>query len=426
VTKPENKGGDGVLSQRLLARTLGVDAKCVRVEGVGLVDENVEIRLRPRIKHRWRCPHCQSRCPGYDPGRERRWRALDFGRAKVFVVAHVPRVSCPEHGVVVAAVPWARHGARHTLAFEQLAAWCAVEMSSTAAARLLRCTWRTIGQIITRVVSDLNDEDLLAGVRRIGVDEISYRRHYRYLLVVVDHDRRRLIHATDGAHPTSLNAFFDLLGEERTQAITHVSADGAAWIARTVEKRCPQAVMCMDTFHVVQWAGDALDLVRREIWNEVRERRHRAGRRAHGEGKVLNEARWSLWKKPENLSDAERARLDYIAATHPRLHRAWALKEGLRVAVTSTGPGAVAALDRWIGWAQRCRIAQFVRLARRIREYRSAIVATIEHGLTNALVESFNTKIRLITRRAFGFHNVNALISLARLTLSGQRPELPT
>jgi transposase len=139
----------------------------------------------------------------------------------VFVVACVPRVSCAEHGVVVAAVPWARHGARHTMAFEQLAAWCAVEMSSSAAARLLRCTWRTIGQIVTRVVKDLNDEDLLAGVRRIGVDEISYRRHYRYLLVVVDHDRRRLIHATDGAHPGSLHAFFDLLGEERTREITH-------------------------------------------------------------------------------------------------------------------------------------------------------------------------------------------------------------
>jgi len=415
-----------VLSQRLLARTLGVDAKSVRVENIDFVDEIVEIRLRPRIIHRWRCPHCQKRCPGYDPGRERRWRALDYGRTKVFVVARVPRVSCAEHGVIVAAAPWARHGARHTLAFEQIAAWCAVEMSSTAAARLLRCTWRTIGQIIARVVADLNGEELLEGVTRIGIDEISYRRHYRYLLVVVDHDRRRLIHAVDGAHPTSLNAFFDLLGEERTQAITHVSADGAPWIARTVKKRCPKAIMCADTFHVVQWAGDALDLVRRELWNEVRERRQLASRRAYDEGKILNEARWSLWKKPENLSDAERARLDYIAATHPRLHRAWALKEGLRVAVTSTGPGAVAALDRWIAWAQRCRISQFVRLARRIREYRSAIVATIEHGLTNALVESFNTKIRLITRRAFGFHNVNALIALARLTLSGQRPKLPT
>ena len=415
-----------MLSQRLLARTLGVDAKSVRVENIDFVDEIVEIRLRPRIIHRWRCPHCQKRCPGYDPGRERRWRALDYGRTKVFVVARVPRVSCAEHGVIVAAAPWARHGARHTLAFEQIAAWCAVEMSSTAAARLLRCTWRTIGQIIARVVADLNGEELLEGVTRIGIDEISYRRHYRYLLVVVDHDRRRLIHAVDGAHPTSLNAFFDLLGEERTQAISHISADGAPWIARTVKKRCPKAIMCADTFHVVQWAGDALDLVRRELWNEVRERRQLASRRAYDEGKILNEARWSLWKKPENLSDAERARLDYIAATHPRLHRAWALKEGLRVAVTSTGPGAVAALDRWIAWAQRCRISQFVRLARRIREYRSAIVATIEHGLTNALVESFNTKIRLITRRAFGFHNVNALIALARLTLSGQRPKLPT
>lgn len=415
-----------MLSQRLLARTLGVDAKSVRVEEVELVEENVEIRLRPRIKHRWRCPHCQNRCPGYDPGRERRWRALDFGRTKVFVVARVPRVSCSEHGVVVAAVPWARHGARHTLAFEQLAAWCAVEMSSTAAARLLRCTWRTIGQIIARVVADLDDDELLEGVTRIGIDEISYRRRYRFLLVVVDHDRRRLIHAVNGANASSLGGFFDLLGEEKTAAITHVSADGAPWIKRVVTQRCPNATLCADTFHVVKWAGDALDQVRRDTWNEVRERRRYGHQRARGEGKVLNDSRWSLWKKPENLNDAERARLDYIAATHPRLHRAWALKEGLRVAVTGRGPGAIAALDHWVTWAQRSRIAPFVRLARRIREYRAAIVATIENGLTNALVESFNTKIRLITRRAFGFHNVNALIALARLALSGQRPKLPT
>ena len=165
-----------MLSQRLLARTLGVDAKSVRVEDVELVGESVEIRLRPRVKHHWRCPHCQIRCPGYDQGRERRWRALDFGRPKVFVIARVPRVSCPEHGVVVASVPWARHGARHTLAFEQLAVWCAVEMSSTAAARLLRCTWRTIGQIIARVVADLSDEELLEGVTRCRFRWFSYTR----------------------------------------------------------------------------------------------------------------------------------------------------------------------------------------------------------------------------------------------------------
>ena len=149
-----------MLSQRLLARTLGIDAKSVRVEQVELRDEVVEIRLRPRIQHRWRCPHCQVRRPGYDPGRERRWRALDWGRTKVFVIATVPRVECAEHGVIVASVPFARHGARHTKAFEELAAWCAVEMSASAASRLLRCTWRTIGAIVTRVVADINEQEL--------------------------------------------------------------------------------------------------------------------------------------------------------------------------------------------------------------------------------------------------------------------------
>ena len=414
-----------MLPKRLLTRALGVDAKCVRVDGVELIEDHLEIHLRPRVALRWRCPHCGARRAGYDQGRERRWRAIDFGRTEVQVVSRVPRVSCPTHGVVVASVPWARHGARHTLAFEQLAAWCAVEMSATAASRLLRCSWRTIGRIVARVVEDLDADELLDDLRRIGIDEISYRRHHRYLLVVVDHDRRRLVHACDGANTTTLGAFFDLLGGTRTAQITHVSADGAPWITKVVKQRCPTATLCADTFHVVQWATNALDEVRRDTWNDVRVRRARA-RNAIGECKLLKDARWSLWKNPVNLNDVERARLDYIAATHPRLHRAWALKEGLRVAVTGTGPGAVEALDRWIGWARRSRIDSFVRLAKRISEYRQAIVATLEHRLTNALVESFNTKIRLIARRAFGFHHVDALIALARLTLSGQRPVLPT
>lgn len=414
-----------MLSQRVLARMLGVEAKSVRVEGAGLVGDELEVRLRPRVRYRWRCPHCGARCPGYDQRTERRWRAVDWGRTRVHVVAVVPRVRCVEHGVVVAGVPWARHGARHTLAFEQLAAWCAVEMSASAASRLLRCSWRTIGRIVVRAAGDLDDDELLEGVRRIGIDEISYRRHHRYLLVVVDHDRRRLIYAVDGANTNTLGAFFDRLGPDRTAAITHVSADGAPWITRLVQQRCPQAILCADTFHVVAWATLALDEVRRDTWNQVRSRGNRS-RYGSGEGKVLKDARWSLWKNPQRLTDRDRARLDYIAATHPRLHRAWALKEGLRVAVTSTGPPAIDALDHWISWAQRSRLPSFVRLARTIRNYRAAIVATIEHRLTNALIESFNTKIRLITRRAFGFHHVNALIALARLTLSGQRPQLPT
>jgi transposase len=409
-----------------LARLVGVDASRVRVDDVEIDGEALVVWLRPRWRERWRCPHCDQRRPGYDPGQPRRWRALDGGRTRVFIAAEVPRVACPSHGVVVAAVPWARHAARHTHAFEQLAAWCAVEMSASAAARLLRCSWRTVGQIITRVCADLDaGADALAGLRRIGIDEISYRRGHRYLLVVVDHDRRRLVWAAPGANKTTVRQFFDELGIQRCRQLTHISADGARWLTDVIDSRAPTAVLCMDPFHVVRWAVDALDEVRREIWREIRTRRRR-GLPATGEGARLKDARWALWKKPDNLTDQQRAQLAYIAATHPHLHRAWALKEGLRTIFAVTGDAAVAALDRWLAWARRCRLAPFVALARRVQTHRRQIIATLHHGLTNALVESLNTKIRLITRRAFGFRNVHALIALAKLSLGGARPQLPT
>lgn len=415
-----------MLSRRVLTRALGVDPGLVRMDRVEVINDELLIWLRPRVRHRWRCPHCQQRRPGYDPGHARRWRTLDFGRTKVFICARVPRVSCTEHGVVVAAVPWARHAARHTRAFDEIAAWCAVEMSGSAASRLLRCSWRVIGAIVARVAADLRaGADDLDGLRRIGIDEISYRRHHRYLLVVVDHDRKRLVHAVDGANKTTLRGFFDTLGPARTALLTHVSADGAPWLNAVISEKAPQAILCADPFHVVRWAMEALDEVRRRTWNEVRRHGGR-GRPATGEGKRLKDSRWALWKNPDSLTEDEQARLAYIAATHPQLHRAWALKEGLRTVFRLSGKPAVAALTRWLRWAQRCQIPSFVRLAARINSYWGPIAATLRHGLTNALVESVNTKIRLIARRAFGFHNVQALIGLAQLSLGGYRPQLPT
>jgi transposase len=144
--------------------------------------------------------------------------------------------------------------------------------------------------------------------------------------------------------------------------------------------------------------------------------------------KALKDARWALWKNPENLTERQREQLAWIAKTNPALHRAWALKEGLRTVFAiarRSPPEAVEALDRWISWARRCRLPAFVKLAQRVVRNRDAIVASIEHGLSNALVESMNTKIRLIVRVAFGFHSAEAIIALAMLSLGGHRPTLP-
>ncbi len=150
----------------------------------------------------------------------------------------------------------------------------------------------------------------------------------------------------------------------------------------------------------------------------------RAGR-ATGHAKALKHARFALWKNPENLTTRQQAKLAWIARTDPRLHRAYLLKEGLRLVFQLPYGEAAEALDTWIGWARRSRIRAFVDLQRRIVKHRASILAAIEHGLSNGRIESVNTKIRLITRVAFGFRSPEALIALAMLNLGGHRPTLP-
>src|SRR5487761_1181119 len=176
----------------------------------------------------------------------------------------------------------------------------------------MRVAWRTVGSVISRVVAEGRAaHDPFDGLRRIGIDEISYKRGHRYLTVVVDHDSGRLVWAAVGRDKKTLRSFFDLVGEERCEAITAVSADGAEWIADVVRERCPAATLCIDAFHVCQWATDALDEVRREVWN--------AARRDLGD-KVLAErlkgCRYALWKNPEHLTKRQRGKLHWVAYTN--------------------------------------------------------------------------------------------------------------
>ena len=405
------------------------------------VVENVEfddatgaivVSVRPVARARSRCGHCRRRSPRYDNGEgRRRWRALDLGTTKVFVEANAPRVRCRTHGVTVAAVPWARHGAGHTRDFDDLAAWLAVRTSKSAVMELLRVAWRTVGSIVTRVNADIDATvDRLEGLRRIGIDEISYKRGHRYLIVVVDHDSGRLAWAGPGRNDAALEVFFDELGPERSALLTNVSADMADWIARVVARRAPNALQSADPFHVVAWAIDALDIERRRAWNAAKGRRQtrEVGRRhprATGDAQHIAQSRYALWKNPGDLTGRQRHQLDWIAKTDPRLWRAYLLKEGLRYVFAVKGAEGKAALDRWTSWARRSRIPAFVHLQRKIAIHRSAIDAALDTGLSQALIESTNTKIRLLTRIAFGFHGYRPLVALAMLALGSHPPRLP-
>lgn len=414
------------------------------VEGVEF-DEGegvVVVSVRPVARWRGRCGRCQRRCRGYDRGRRerRRWRGLDLGTVQTWLEADTVRVQCREHGVVVAHVPWARHGAGHTYAFDQQVAWLATRTSKSAVCALMRVAWRTVGAIIARVWADVEAVvDPFAGLARIGIDEISYKRGQLFLTIVIDHESGRLVWAAPGQNQATLQAFFDKLGAERCAQITHVSADGATWIAKAVAKNCPDAIRGIDPFHVVKWANDALGEVRLQAWRQAR-RMARATEPKRGRGrprkdapprpateraKALKGARTALWKDPDNLTEKQQAKLEWVALTDPKIYRAYQLKEGLRVIFKMPADQAAEALDRWISWARRCRIPTLVQLCRAITTHREQILTSIEHGLSNGRTESVNTKIRLIIRIAFGFKSPDALIALAMLSLGGHRPALP-
>lgn len=426
---------------RVWRALLGVE-KCV-IEQIEFDEDNdvLVAHVRATKGARGRCGLCRRRCARYDAGEgRRRWRALDLGTVQAVLEADAPRVSCARHGVVVAHLPWARHGAGHTLVFDETVAWLATQTSKSAVTELMRVGWRTVGSIIARVWADTEAlHDRFADLARIGIDEISYKRGHRYITVVVDHDSGRLVWAAPGRDKATLGAFFDLLGPQRCELITHVSADAAEWIAAVVAQRCPNAVLCADAFHIVAWATDALDEVRRAAWNDARAQA-RATEAPRGRGRPpadapprpaserarnLKHARYALWKNPDNLTDPQRDKLDWIAKTDPRTYRAYLLKEGLRYVFTVKGEAGKQALDRWTSWARRCRIPAFVTLQKRIVAHRVSIDAALDNNLSNALIESTNTKIRLITRVAFGFHSAEPLIALAMLTLGGHRPVLP-
>lgn len=413
-------------NSRMLLRALGVEGAVVedvRWEGMESDSPALVVEVRPTKREAGRCPHCGRSCPGYDGGDGlRRWRAPDTGLCGTYLVSSAPRVRCEEHGVVVQRVPWARHGSGFTRTFEDQVAWLAVRTDKTTLSELLRVAWRTVGAIVERVAKSMQEaRDPFAGVTRIGIDEVSYRKGHRYLTVVVDHDSGRLLWAHTGRDEATLRLFFDKLGPERSSRIQLVSADAAAWIHSVVRERCSNATICLDPFHVVQWGTDALDEVRRAVWNELRQNgeKERAAKLKH--------SRWALWKNPEDLSPAQRYSLSIIERDNKKLYRAYLLKEALRdIFKEPVLDRALFKLDYWLTWATNSRLKPFVKLARSIRKrHREAIESVLRHGLSNARVEAANTKLRLLTRLAYGFHSPAPLISLALLKLGGLCPPLP-
>jgi transposase len=396
-----------------LLRLPGASVIDVSFSGDGVV---VTVRLRRRRRV---CSVCgQTGRLHLHDHRVKRWRHLDLGASRCWIECELRLLRCPDCGVRLEAVPWARPGAHHTRDFEDTVAWLAQQMAFAPITRLLRIGWATIGRIVERVVADHLDEDRLAGLVCIGVDEISYRRHHRYLTTVADHRTGAIVWCAPGRNSATLQGFFDELGE-RKNSIRAVSIDMSGEYQRAIRANIPDAEICFDPFHVVRLAARATDQVRRDEWN-------RHDRSHTPQGRWVKGTRWSLLKAPANQSIYQLATLAEVQAENRRLYRAFLLREELRLLYHLPDPAlAPEHLDAWLAWASRSRLKPFVKLARTLREHREGILAAIRIGLSNGRLEGLNSKIRLISHRAFGFHSADPLIALVYLCCTGIVIELP-
>lgn len=400
----------------LLRRMLGITS--LFVVGVSFEAEGLVLGVRPTWRFP-RCGVCGARAPRYDRHRKRRYRHLGLGRLRIWLEYRPCRVQCPTCGVRTERVPWAAHRSGFTREFEEMTAYLAQSTDKTTVREVMGIAWETVGRIVERVVGERLDEKRLDGLKRIGVDEFSYRRRHRYLTVVVDHDRRRIVWAAPGSQYETLTKFFEELGEQRCAEIECATIDMNAGFRKAIRENLPNAEVVFDRFHVQRLATDALDAVRREQLREVR---------GTPEGRELFKSRFALLKNPWNLTEKERRKLSTIEKENAPLYRAYLLKETLAHALDYKQPArAKRALKDWLGWASRSRLKPFVKTARTIRKHFDGIVAYVRERLTNGIVEGMNTRLRMIARRAFGFHGPQPLIALSYLCCGGIRldPPLP-
>ena len=409
----------------LFKRVLGLGRG--RIVSVELVEddgvEQVLVEVALRSGRAMRCSSCGERASAAYDTRQVTWRHLDVGLVRCLIRCEVRRVSCAGCGIRNEAVPWARAGSRFTRAFEDTCVWLVRAAPKSTVAALMRVDWATIGRMIERVVAQYiaqREGDGLDGLTRIGIDEVSYRKGHRYLTCVTDHSTGKLVWAAPGRSQLTLEPFYDELGSERRERLEAVSLDlHSGWITAT-RAHAPRAAICADPFHVVKLATDALDRVRRDAWQSLRDTD--PGRAAWIKG-----TRFAVRRKAANLRPGDRTILDALERDNHAIYRGWLLVEQLRgVYEAASAADAQDLLDAWILAALESGLGPFVTCALTIDAHRDLVVNTITMRLSNARLEGMNSTVRLISHRARGYRRLKSLLAMIMLVCGRIPVELPT
>ena len=370
------------------------------------------------------CPHCGAAGQRIHDRLRRSWRHLDFFQFEAWLHADVPRVVCTGCGKTSqAGVPWARAGSGFTALFEALALALCRELPVRQAAALLRCADKQLWRRIEHYVEQARALDDMSTVKIVGIDDTSLHKGQSYITVVHDLDAKRLLFATEGRdHQTVVDFAADLKAHGGDpEQVRHVCQDMSAAYAKGVGMALPNAAISYDRFHVVAMAVDAMDKVRQA------EMRDEQGAVAHALGtadrKTIKGLMWGMRKNPSGWTRAQTNAMHWLQHSSLKSARAWRLKMALRevyarAAASNDAQLARADLNAWLGWARRCRLEPFKKLAKTITERADAVVRGMTDNRSNAFVEAMNGLLQQAKRAARGFRTAANFIAIAYLRMS--------
>lgn len=391
--------------RELYRQILGIEApwRVGRVELERTAGE-IHVYLEHDEEMRWACPECGAACTLYDHQPERRWRHLDTCQFRTILHAQPPRSDCPEHGPRVVCLRWAEAGSRFTALFEALAIAWLRQASQSGVAELLALSWDEVHGILERAVRRGLERRQAEPVPRLGVDEKSFRRRHRYLTLVNDLDRGRVLYVADGRRQASLDGFWETLSDEQLASIEAVAMDMWEPYAASTRAHLPESdqKVVYDKFHIAQHLAKAVDQVRRAENKALR---------AAGDER-LKGTKYQWLRHPASFTAEAWREFRALREADLKTARAWALKESLMRLFDYRYAGAARRFfQMWSQWASRCRLEPMIQVARMLRSRLDNLLTYLQHGVTNAVSESLNSRIQWVKATARGFRNQQNFIT---------------
>ncbi|HEX9312207.1 MAG TPA: ISL3 family transposase [Actinomycetota bacterium] len=353
---------------------------------------------------RFPCPEGDEEACAVHDTSEKTWRHLDFFQHQAYLHARVPRVACPAHGVRQVAVPWARPDSGFTLLFEALVMALVTDMPVRAAADLVgehdTRLWRVLHHYVEVARSARDD----AAVRQVGIDETSARRGQDYISLFVDLERSAVLYATEDRDHCTVRRFATDLAAHGgdPDAVTDACCDMSPAYILGIETSLPNAEITFDRYHLAQLLSKALDSVRRD----------EAPSRSE-----LRRTRYLWLKRPEKLSDRQRADLAWLRVQGRGLRTARAYRWRLAFDAFFDQPPELAEeyLDRWYRGAIRSRLEPIKDFAYTVGEHWDGVLRWHTTRISNGVLEGINSLVQAAKRRARGYRTTANLIAMTYL-----------